>query len=38
MYVKFFHVRKIFVHKFLRDLKSFHFMSEITISKMRNLC
>ena len=32
MYVKF------FVHKFLRDLQSFHFMFKITISKMRNLC
>ena len=34
MYVKFFRVRKCF----LRDLKTFHFVFKITISKMRNLC
>ena len=40
-----FRVRKIFsctqtsfVHKFLWDLQSFHFVSKITISKMLNLC
>ena len=28
----------MFVHKFLRDLQSFHFAFKITFSKMRNLC
>ena len=32
-----FRVRKIFVHKFLRNSQSFHFVFKITISKMRNL-
>ena len=32
MYVKF------VVHKFLRDLQSFHFMFKITISENANLC
>ena len=35
---KFFFVYiKFFIHKFLRDLLSFHFVFKTTISKMRNL-
>ena len=37
MYVKSFRVCKIFVHKFLLDLQSFHSVFKITISKIRDL-
>ena len=37
VYVIFFRDVTFFVHKFLRDLQTFHFMFKITISKMRNL-
>ena len=29
---------KFYVHKFLRDLQSFHFVFKIAIAKVRNLC
>ena len=32
-----FRVRKIFVHKFLRNLQSFHFVFKITILIVRDL-
>ena len=38
MYVTFFLCNKFFVHKFLRELRSFHFVFKVIISKMPNLC